>query len=76
MKVAWRELRGKRPGLWQVGDLVAALRRIIQKDLDVDFYELLSGARDMWRGMTLPMGKEQVEILWAAIAVIRKGTKK
>jgi len=76
MKVAWRELRGKRPGLWQVGDLVAALRRIIQKDLDVDFYELLSGARDLWRGMTLPMGKEQVEILWAAIAVIRKGTKK
>ena len=76
MKIAWRELRGKRPGLWQVGDLVAALRRIIQKDVEVDFYELLSGARDLWRGMTLPMGKEQVEILWASIVLIRKGTKK
>ncbi len=76
MKIAWRELRGKRPGLWQVGDLVAALRRIIQKEIEVDIYELLSGTRDLWRGMTLPMGKEQVEILWAAIAVIREGTKK
>ncbi len=76
MKIAWRELRGKRPGLWQVGDLVAAIRRIIQKEIEVDIYELLSGTRDLWRGMTLPMGKEQVEILWAALAVIRKGTKK
>lgn len=76
MKIAWRELRGKRPGLWQVGDLVAALRRIIQKEIEVDIYELLSGARDLWRGMTLPMGREQVEILWAAMVVIRKGTKK
>ncbi len=76
MKVAWRELRGKRPGLWSMGDLMAALRRIIQKDLEVDFNELLSGARDLWLGMTVPMGQEQVEILWASIALIRKGTKK
>ena len=76
MKIAWRELRGKRPGLWTVADLMAALRRIIQKEIEVDFNALLSAARDLWRGMTLPMGQEQVEILWACIAMIRKGTKK
>ena len=76
MKIAWRELRGKRPGLWTVPDLMAALRRIIQKEIEVDFNALLSATRDLWSAMTLPMGKEQVEILWACIAVIRKGTKK
>lgn len=76
MKVAWRELRGLRPGLWTVPDLLAALRRIIDKGLEVDFYELLSGARDLWLGSSLPKGREQAEILWACIALIRKGTKK
>ena len=76
MKVAWRELRGKSPGLWQVPDLMAAIRRIIDKQIEVDFNDLLHAARDLWRGMTLPVGKEQVEILWACIALVRKGTKK
>ena len=75
MKIAWRELRGKRPSLWTVADLMVALRRILAKGIDVDFNELLSGTRDLWNGMTLPMGKEQGEILWASIALIRKGTK-
>ena len=76
MKVAWRELRGKSPGLWQVSDLMAAIRRIIDKQIEVDFNDLLHGARDLWRSMTLPVGQEQVEILWACIALVRKGTKK
>ena len=33
MKIAWRELRGKRPSLWQVPDLMAAMRRIIAKQV-------------------------------------------
>ena len=76
LKVAWRELRGKSPGLWQVPDLMAAIRRIIDKQIEVDFNDLLHAARDLWLGMTLPVGKEQVEILWACIALVRKGTKK
>jgi hypothetical protein len=76
MKVAWRELRGRKPGLWQVSDLMAAIRRIIDKQIEVDFNDLLHGTRDLWRGMTLPVGQEQVEILWACIALVRKGTKK
>ena len=76
LKVAWRELRGKPPGLWRVPDLMAALRRIIDKNLEVDFNALLHGSRDLWSGMTLPVGREQVEILWACIDVVRKGTKK
>ena len=76
LKVAWRELRGKPPGLWQVPDLMVALRRIIDKNIEIDFNDLLHAARDLWRGMTLPVGREQVEILWACLAVVRAGVKK
>ncbi len=76
MKVAWRELRGRRPGLWQVPDLLAALRRIIDKGHEVDFNALLSGTRDLWLGMTLPIGRVQADTLWACIDLIRTGTKK
>ncbi len=76
LKVAWRELRGRRPSLWTVPDLFAAMRRIIDKKLAVDFHELLSATRDVWRDLSLPQGEEQIEILWACLALIRKKTKK
>ncbi len=76
LKVAWRELRGRRPSLWTVPDLFAAMRRIIDKKLAVDFHELLSATRDVWRDLSLPQGEEQLEILWACLAFIRKKTKK
>ncbi len=76
LKIAWRELRGRRPSLWTVPDLLAAMRRIIDKKLAVDFHELLSATRDIWRDLSLPQGKEQLEILWACLALIRQKTKK
>ncbi|HEX2465880.1 MAG TPA: hypothetical protein VHR17_14760 [Thermoanaerobaculia bacterium] len=76
MKTAWRELRGKRPSLWQVPDLMAAMRRIIAKQIPVDWTELLSAVRDLWQSSTLPAGKEHVEILWACLGLVRDGTKK
>ena len=76
LRVAWRELRGKRPNLWTVPDLLAAIRRIIEKKRDVDFHELLSAERDIWSGMTVPFGQEQGEILWAVISFVRDKTKK
>ncbi len=76
LKVAWRELRGRRPALWTVPDLLAAMRRIIDKKLEVDFHDLLSATRDVWRDLSLPQGKEQLEILWACLAFARKKTKK
>ena len=76
LRVAWRELRGKRPNLWTVPDLLAAMRRIIQKKLDVDFHELLSAERDLWSGMTVPFGQEQREILWAVVSFVSSKTKK
>ena len=76
MKVAWRELRGKRPNLWAVPDLLAAMRRIIAKSIAIDWTDLLTAVRDLWRSSTLPAGKEHVEILWACLGVVRDGTKK
>lgn len=76
LRTAWIELRGKKPTLWSVPDLFAALRRIIEKKIAVDFHDLLSAVRDIWRGMTLPQAEEQLEILWSCLSFIRDKTKK
>lgn len=76
MKIAWRELRGKRPSLWGVPDLLAGMRRIVAKSIAIDWTDLLSAVRDLWLSSTLPAGKEQVEILWACLSLVRDGTKK
>jgi len=73
---AWRELRGKRPALWTVPDLFAAMRRIIEKKHPVDWTELLTAQRDIWRDIEVPFGQEQLEVLWACLAQMRKSTKK
>ena len=76
LRVAWRELRGKRPNMWTVPDVMAAMRRIIDKKLEVNFADLLSGIRDIWADMTIPFGQEQCEILWAVVAFVGSKTKK
>ena len=76
LRVGWQELRGRRPSMWDVSDLFAAMRRIIDKNRDVDFHELLSAVRDVWRDLGLPRGKEQLEVLWACLDLIRRKTKK
>lgn len=73
---AWQELRGKAPSLWNASDVFAALRRIIQKKRDVDFYDFLTAVRDVWRSLSLPHGREQLEVLWACLEFVRKKTKK
>jgi hypothetical protein len=74
--LGWRELGGRRPALWTVPDLFAAMRRIIDKKRPVDWHDFLSAIRDVWRGHELPHGKEQLEVLWACLVLIRKSTKK
>jgi hypothetical protein len=76
LKIAWTELRGLQPSLWTVPDLLAAMRRIIDKEIEVDFHDLLSVTRDVWHNLDLPSGKENLEILWACLAFIRGKTKK
>lgn len=76
LRVAWQELRGRRPSMWTVPDLFAALRRIYDKGLDVDFYDLITGTRDIWRGLTVPAGQEQLDMLWNCLDLMRKKTKK
>jgi hypothetical protein len=72
----WRELGGRRPALWTVADLLAAMRRIIDKARPVDWNDFLSAIRDIWRDHELPFGREQLEVLWACLVLIRKNTKK
>ena len=76
LRTAWRELRGKRPNEWTVPDLLAAMRRIIDKKLSVDFHDLLSASRDIWADMSIPFGQEQKEILWSVLSFVRGKTKK
>jgi hypothetical protein len=42
----------------------------------VSWYDFLTGARDVWRDSDLPFGREQLEVLWACLALVRKNTKK
>ena len=76
LRVGWEELRGHRPVLWNASDVFAALRRIIDKEREVDLHEFLSAVRDVWRDLTLPHGREQLEVLWACLDFIRQKTKK
>ncbi len=75
LRLAWRELAGKQPSLWRVADVLAAMRRLIVAKTDFEPYELLSAVRDVYRGMSLPFGREQLEILWACLAFIRGKTR-
>jgi hypothetical protein len=76
LRFAWMEMGGRRPAIWTVADLLAAMRRIYEKKHPVDWTELLSAMRDIWRDSDLPFGREQLEILWASLVLIRKNTKK
>ncbi|MFQ5350366.1 MAG: hypothetical protein ACE5EG_07985 [Thermoanaerobaculia bacterium] len=76
LKSAWVELRGLQPSLWTTPDLFAAMRRIIDKQIEVDFHDLLSAVRDVWRNLDLPRGRENLEILWTCLAFVRGKTKK
>lgn len=72
----WRELAGRRPAMWTVSDLLAAMRRIIERKRPVDWNDFLAAIRDVWRDLELPHGKEQLEVLWNCLVQVRKSTKK
>ncbi|HET9225450.1 MAG TPA: hypothetical protein VFR31_02190 [Thermoanaerobaculia bacterium] len=76
LRYGWMEMGGRRPAMWTVPDLFAAMRRIYEKNHPVNWTEFLTAVRDIWRDSGLPFGKEQLEILWACLVLIRKNTKK
>lgn len=75
LKAAWRELRGKRPALWTVLDLFAAMRRLYERGSEVDWSALLTASRDVWRQHKLPFGRVQLDHLWACLGFIREKTR-
>jgi len=76
LRLAWRELAGRRPAMWTVADLFAAMRRLYEHNAKVDWTDLLTAIRDVWRDLELPHGREQLEVLWTCLAIVRKNTKK
>jgi hypothetical protein len=76
LQIGWRELGGRRPAMWTVADLLAAMRRIYEHGQPVDWNDFLCAIRDVWRDHELPIGKEQLEVLWNCLLQIRKSTKK
>jgi hypothetical protein len=76
LRLGWRELGGLRPAMWTVADLLAAMRRIIDKKRPVEWNDFLTAQRDVWRDLALPHGKEQTEVLWNCLVQMRKSTKK
>ena len=75
LETAWIELRGLQPSMWSTPDLFAAMRRIIDKKIEVDFHDLLSAVRDVWRNLDLPRGRENLEVLWSCLVFVRGKTK-
>jgi len=76
LRLAWRELAGRRPGIWTVADLFAAMRRMYEHNAKVDWNDFLVAIRDLWSERDLPHGREQLDVLWSCLAQIRKSTKK
>jgi hypothetical protein len=76
LRHAWRELRGKRPALFEVADFFAAWRRILQHKRPVGAYDLLTAMRDVWADLTLPRGQEQRLLMWNCLVQVRRMTKK
>jgi hypothetical protein len=79
LRYGWRELGGRRPAVWTVADLLAAMRRIIEKKHPVDWNDFFIAARDVWRDLGdrgLPHGEEQLAVLWNCLVQVRKSTKK
>jgi hypothetical protein len=76
LRWGWREMGGLRPAMWSVPDLLAAMRRIIEKKHPVDWNDFLAAIRDIWRDLELPHGREQLEVLWNCLVQMRKSTKK
>jgi len=76
LRHGWIHLGGRQPSLWNASDVFAALRRFIDKKVDVDIHDFLSAVRDVWKGLTIPHGQEQLEVLWGCLAFIRGKTKK
>ncbi len=76
LRWGWREMGGRRPAVWTVPDLLAAMRRVIEKKHPVDWVDFLTAVRDIWADLSLPHGKEQLEVLWASLVQMRKSTKK
>ena len=76
LEVGWTELGGKQPSLWTAADVFAVLRRVIDRKLKVDSGDLLSATRDVWLGLTLPHGREQLDVMWGCLSFVRTKTKK
>lgn len=72
----WRDLAGKRPALWTVGDLLVAVRRAIHDGDRADPSALVAAARDIWRDLPLPHGERQLGLLLPCLEHLRDDARR
>ncbi len=71
LRFGWRELAGRPPAHWSVTDLFYAIWKIYQKGHPVDWTEMLTGVRDIWR-LELARNRPRLEALWRSLDRLRE----
>ena len=63
LRLVWEELGGRRPADWTVADLFTAMPGIVRRGRPVDWTELLSALRDIWRDLEPREARERLTAL-------------
>jgi hypothetical protein len=72
LRLVWEELGGRRPADWTVADLFTAMPGIVRREgrgRPVDWTELLSALRDIWRD--LEPGEARERLTWLGRCLTR-----
>lgn len=76
LRLVWEELGGRRPADWTVADLFTAMPGIVRREghgRPVDWTELLSALRDVWRDLELREARERLTALGRCLNRIARG---
>lgn len=71
LRFGWLELAGRPPAHWTVTDLFHAIGRIVRKGHPVDWTEMLTAVRDLWR-LEPARNRTRLEALWKALDRLRE----
>ena len=63
LRLVWEQLGGRPPADWTVADLFTAIPRILESGRPVDWTELLSALRDIWRDLEPREARERLTLL-------------
>lgn len=73
LRLVWEELGGRRPADWTVADLFTAMPGTVRRGRPVDWTELLSALRDIWRDLERREARERLTALGRCLTRIAQG---